>query len=98
MRADLAQRLSAAVIVVPPLVDRTEDIPILVRHFLERRRASPVVDDETMEMLCSYWWPGNVRELRNVVEFAIAMGGLSKTFYRWMHETQVPPTRRGRRR
>src|SRR6185295_17835903 len=72
-REDLYYRLNVIPIVLPPLRDRPDDIPILVDHFLRDiaankgtppRRISP----EVMRRFTSYRWPGNVRELRNVLE------------------------------
>jgi DNA-binding NtrC family response regulator len=72
-REDLYYRLNVVSIVLPPLRDRREDIPLLVEHFLDkyRRRLSKDVfgiDDEAMARLLDYPWPGNVRELENVME------------------------------
>jgi transcriptional regulator with GAF, ATPase, and Fis domain len=74
-RADLFYRLNVFPIWVPPLRERTGDIPILVRHFLEldqRKFAKPLraVTPESLELLERYPWPGNVRELQNVLERA----------------------------
>jgi DNA-binding NtrC family response regulator len=72
-REDLFYRLNVVQIVLPPLRDRPDDIPILVEHFLKEistmkntppRRVSP----EVMRRFQSYRWPGNVRELRNTLE------------------------------
>jgi transcriptional regulator with PAS, ATPase and Fis domain len=70
-REDLFYRLNVIELVVPPLRDRVEDIPLLSNRFLEefsrgRSRLSPGVT----ECLANYHWPGNVRELRNVIERA----------------------------
>ncbi len=72
-RADLFFRLNVVPIQVPPLRDRREDVPILVRHFLrlycEREDAPPVeIGDDVMALLHRHDWPGNVRELRNTLE------------------------------
>ncbi|MFT5730935.1 MAG: formate hydrogenlyase transcriptional activator [Desulforhopalus sp.] len=72
-RKDLFYRLSVFPITVPPLRDRTEDIPMLVWAFVKdlgTRMGKTVekISKETMDMLQSYTWPGNVRELRNVIE------------------------------
>ncbi len=71
-REDLYYRINAIEIELPPLRERKDDIPILVRHFLEEFRPGEAelwtVDDQAMAMLESYPWPGNVRELRNVIE------------------------------
>jgi transcriptional regulator with GAF, ATPase, and Fis domain len=80
-REDLYFRLSVIHVDVPPLRDRRDDIPVLVRSFLdvlterwypgEGRRYE--VTDEAMARLCSHQWPGNVRELRNTVERAASL-------------------------
>lgn len=74
-RADLFYRLNVFPIRVPPLRDRPEDIPDLVRHFQQqfaRRMGKPSVDvsQATMEQLRRYPWPGNIRELENIIERA----------------------------
>ncbi|PIE72407.1 MAG: hypothetical protein CSA20_08045 [Deltaproteobacteria bacterium] len=70
-RADLFQRLSCFSLKIPPLVERGEDIELLVRFFLEKFSqeygwGAPRILPKAMEMLAKYNWPGNVRELRNV--------------------------------
>lgn len=73
-REDLYFRLSVISLLLPPLKDRTDDIPLLVEAFLdlvaERRpdRQRMRLTADAMEMLMSYSWPGNVRELKNVIE------------------------------
>jgi two-component system nitrogen regulation response regulator NtrX len=72
-REDLFYRLNVVPIHVPPLRQRREDIPMLVRHFAEQMARSDRVaprsfDEEAMRRLTSLPWPGNVRELRNTVE------------------------------
>lgn len=72
-REDLYFRLNVVPIHVPPLRERREDIPMLVRHFVDRaseqQRLPPrAFTDEAIEMLCCMEWSGNVRELRNTVE------------------------------
>ncbi|MBI5251613.1 MAG: sigma 54-interacting transcriptional regulator [Desulfomonile tiedjei] len=73
-RKDLFYRINVMSITVPPLRERTEDIPILIREIVLRlvrefqMSTLPVIDSETMNQLKSYAWPGNVRELRNVLE------------------------------
>ncbi len=70
-REDLYYRLSVVPIRLPPLRERSEDIPELVRHFFaeaqEEGLAAKSIDPEAMEALKSYPWPGNVRELENLV-------------------------------
>ena len=77
-REDLYYRLSVIPIMVPPLRDRREDIPLLARHFLEGFRKSmekPIeaISPEAMTRLELYDWPGNVRELENTMERAVAL-------------------------
>src|SRR5260221_1515035 len=86
-REDSYHRLSVIPILVPPLRDRREDIPLLARHFLERFRRSmekPVegISPEAMTHLESYDWPGNVRELENTMERAVALESGGETSLR----------------
>jgi len=72
-RRDLYFRLAVIPITIPPLRERKEDIPILLRHFLREScerigRPLPLVSREAMEHLVSYHWPGNVRELKNLAQ------------------------------
>jgi formate hydrogenlyase transcriptional activator len=77
-RDDLYYRLNVFPIHVPPLRERSEDIPALVRFFLQRlarptNRYVEVIRSETLEALRRYTWPGNVRELANLVERAMIL-------------------------
>jgi transcriptional regulator with PAS, ATPase and Fis domain len=77
-RADLYYRVAVVMIQLPPLRERREDIPQLVRHFLERfssvhRRPVPAITPRALEMLTSYPWPGNVRQLENCIEQAVVL-------------------------
>jgi formate hydrogenlyase transcriptional activator len=77
-REDLYYRLNVFPVGVPPLRQRTEDIPKLVRHFTElyARRMNKQIDEipfETMDALLRYSWPGNVRELQNFIERAVIL-------------------------
>jgi transcriptional regulator with PAS, ATPase and Fis domain len=77
-RADLYYRVAVVMIQLPPLRERREDIPQLVRHFLERfstvhRRPVPAITPRALEMLTSYAWPGNVRQLENCIEQAVVL-------------------------
>ena len=77
-REDLYYRLNVIQIGLPPLRDRTEDIPLLVTHFLEKyalELGKPVAgfSEAAMERLLEYGFPGNVRELENMVERAVAL-------------------------
>ena len=72
-REDLFYRLNVIHIVVPPLRDRREDIPVLVDQFLsqftaDNRSSITSVSPDAMKALTEYSWPGNVRELENVIE------------------------------
>jgi len=81
-RGDLYYRLNIFPLVVPPLRERSDDIPALVEYFVARfaerlgRKVSRV-DRQTMELLQAYHWPGNIRELQNVIERSVilAVGG-----------------------
>ena len=75
-RADLFYRLNVFPVRLPPLRERPDDIPMLVRHFVEQfsRRNNKTIDaipSEAMEALVRYQWPGNIRELQNVIERAV---------------------------
>ncbi|MEZ4265103.1 MAG: sigma-54 dependent transcriptional regulator [Myxococcota bacterium] len=75
-REDLYYRLAVFTVHLPPLRDRTGDVPPLVQHFVAevaRREDKPVpqVDARAMELMASYRWPGNVRELENVISYAV---------------------------
>jgi len=76
-RDDLYFRLNIFAIYLPPLRERRDDIPKLVRHFIQHRSmpVGPVkeISDETMRLLCEYSWPGNIRELKNVLERALIL-------------------------
>ena len=73
-RADLAYRFGAAVIRVPSLQQRQEDIPALAAHFATLVSAQPrQLSPAALRVLQAYDWPGNVRELRHVIEFASAL-------------------------
>jgi transcriptional regulator with GAF, ATPase, and Fis domain len=77
-RSDLYYRLNVFPIRVPPLRERPEDIPLLVRHFLahfQRKLAKPLhgVTPSGMHALVEYAWPGNIRELQNVLERACVL-------------------------
>jgi len=77
-REDLFYRLNVIPFQVPPLRERVDDIPLLIRHFVEeyarRNGVKPKIFlDEGMELLQQYHWPGNVRELKNIVERIMIM-------------------------
>jgi transcriptional regulator with PAS, ATPase and Fis domain len=77
-RRDLYYRVNVMNISVPPLRERTEDIPLLARHFLRQYGAhfGKAVHDirpSAMEALVEYEWPGNIRELENVIKSAVIL-------------------------
>src|SRR3974390_1735911 len=88
-RSDLYYRLNVFPLVLPPLRERPDDIPPLVRHFTQRfarrmGRRIETIPSAVMEALVRYPWPGNVRELQNVIERAVILSPGSSL--------QVPPT------
>jgi DNA-binding NtrC family response regulator len=77
-REDLFYRLSVVTIVLPPLRERREDIPLLAAHFLRKYaiandRSISHISPEAMALLVAYDWPGNVRELEHAIEHAVAL-------------------------
>jgi formate hydrogenlyase transcriptional activator len=77
-RSDLFYRLNVFPVHVPPLRERTEDIPFLVRHFAQyfafnMGKGIDSISSETMNALVRYPWPGNIRELQNVIERAVIL-------------------------
>ena len=79
-REDLFYRLNVIPIILPPLRERREDIPLLVQHFVHRLTRQHVpprkitVTQEAMRRMMAYAWPGNIRQLENAVERALALG------------------------
>lgn len=79
-RQDLYYRLNVVPVEIPPLKDRTQDIPELLKYFAENLSASagmsvPDFDDQAMAAMQKYDWPGNIRQLKNVVEWVMIMNG-----------------------
>lgn len=77
-REDLYYRLNVVALEVPPLRERTEDIPILVQHFCSHfskryHKAVKGMTPQAMDLLLRYHWPGNIRELENVVERSVIL-------------------------
>lgn len=77
-REDLFYRLNVIMIELPPLRERKEDIPLLVKHFIERysyenNKEIQGVDNDVLEILDEYNWPGNIRELENLIERAVVL-------------------------
>jgi len=78
-REDLYYRLKVVTIYMPPLRQRTEDIPLLVDYFLQKfsrefNKSVKKIHPEAMNFLLEYGWPGNVRELENAIHTAVVMG------------------------
>jgi DNA-binding NtrC family response regulator len=91
LREDLFYRLNVFEIEVPPLRERTDDIPLLAQHFIReanRKHGTSVagVSAETKGLLDAYPWPGNVRELRNIVERAVIIAKRG-----WLEPAHLPP-------
>jgi formate hydrogenlyase transcriptional activator len=77
-RSDLFYRLNVFPVRVPPLRERTEDIPFLVRHFAQHfarnmKKQIDTISAQTMNALVHYSWPGNIRELQNIIERAVIL-------------------------
>jgi formate hydrogenlyase transcriptional activator len=98
-RLDLYYRLNVFPVRVPPLRERREDIPLLVRHFIQQfgrrmNRNIETIPSETMNTLVHYHWPGNIRELQNVLERAVILstGPVLKVPLDDLRTTRVPST------
>jgi DNA-binding NtrC family response regulator len=90
-REDLFYRLNVFELVVPPLRERIDDLPLLTQHFVRdfnRKHGMEVtgVRDESRALLEAYPWPGNVRELRNVLERAVIVARTG-----WIEPSHLPP-------
>jgi formate hydrogenlyase transcriptional activator len=77
-REDLYFRLNVFPIRIPPLRERAGDVPILVRHYVEKyaermNKQIETITEESMGALCRYSWPGNIRELQNFIERAVIL-------------------------
>ena len=77
-RSDLYYRLSVFPLVMPPLRERQDDIPALVRYFVQKyarrmNRSVETIPSETLDFLVQYAWPGNIRELENLIERAVIL-------------------------
>src|SRR5436309_6505162 len=77
-REDLYYRLNVITVDLPPLRSRTEDVPLLVNHFLstfavENTKSARQISSEALRPIMDYGWPGNVRELENVIERAVVL-------------------------
>ena len=95
-REDFFFRINVVPIHLPPLRDRTEDIPLLVEHFirqLQQRSGKqiPGVVPETMNFFMNYRWPGNVRELRGALEYAFVVAESGQIFLKHLPERMLRP-------
>jgi formate hydrogenlyase transcriptional activator len=77
-RSDLYYRLNVFPVTVPPLRERVEDIPVLVRHFVQKfvmrmKKRIETIPADAMKALQRYSWPGNVRELENFIERSVIL-------------------------
>jgi formate hydrogenlyase transcriptional activator len=77
-RSDLYYRLNVVPIVLPPLRERVEDIPLLVNFFTQKfnqrmKKSIERIPGETMAALMAYHWPGNIRELQNLIERSVTL-------------------------
>ena len=95
-REDLYYRINVIPIVLPPLRERREDIPLLAEHFLAKyaelmEKNLTAISHDAMEMLLAYQWPGNIRELENVVERAVALEATPAVL-----PESLPPSLRGK--
>jgi len=77
-REDLFYRINVVPIILPPLRERREDIPLLIEHFIkkfnkENQKEVKGVSQEALEVMMNYKWPGNVRELENLIERVVAL-------------------------
>jgi len=99
-RKDLLYRVSAARVVLPPLRERPEDVPVLSRHFLSqiaRRGSAVALGPDAMTALKKHSWPGNGREMKNILETAAALcqtGTIDATDIARLF-VQMDPTRQG---
>jgi DNA-binding NtrC family response regulator len=100
-REDLFHRLNVVKVRIPPLRERSEDIPLLVSHFIKKagKGRDYAVTPDVLEALQGYSWPGNVRELEHAIERAIALAGDERILKKDhllrplnMPGTDVPPT------
>jgi len=104
LREDLFDRLNVVSIILPPLRERKEDIPLLANHFLykfseENKKSISHISPEALEILLQYSWPGNVRELEHTIERAVILSihpiilpeDLPRKMFEEMKEVEILP-------
>ena len=97
-REDLFYRINLITLRIPPLRERRDDIPILIRHFIKNYAVSngleiPEISSEAVEFLCRLPYLGNIRELKNIIERAVITGGrllLKDDFINFVSTTENP--------
>jgi len=92
-REDLFYRLNVFPVLVPPLRERRDDIPLLARHFLRRTNhpgGEKNLTPDALELLKTYDWPGNIRELQNIIESAVIIAETAE-----IHARDLPAVVRG---
>jgi transcriptional regulator with GAF, ATPase, and Fis domain len=95
-RQDLYYRLRVVPLVIPPLRERTIDIPLLVHFFIQKKtremglEAIPAVRQGEIDRLMQYSWPGNVRELENAVERALILNQSGALTFKGLVDTSIP--------
>lgn len=93
-REDLYYRLNVLPIKIPPLRERTEDIPLLIEHYLKKLGENKTIDSAVLDLFVQYPWPGNIRELINVIEYAVTVSdGALITLDHIPEQLTVPSTR-----
>ena len=89
-REDLFYRLNVVNLKIPPLRERKEDIPLLIKHFIKKHKGNEKAEkaiQKNIQDIMSYHWPGNVRELENFVQRAIAFPELPEGFFKVNRKT-----------
>jgi DNA-binding NtrC family response regulator len=100
LRADLYYRIAGIRLIVPPLRQRKEDLPLLIWHFVnqfahEAKRPITSIDPAMLDVFAKYHWPGNIRQLRNVLRTSIILGSgstLTLTDISWLLDELQPPS------
>jgi len=92
-RDDLLCRVNAVTVSLPPLRERTVDIPLLAQHFLTQLggASAPTLSADAIALMQAYQWPGNVRELRNAIERVVLVSGPAQTEIR-AHDLPLSPS------